>query len=828
MIPAVLSWSRRHRRVVLVGAACVVLLSAAGIRRLSFDTDVLSLLPRTGRVIPAFRTFVNHFGGIDALYIAFTAPEGHSISDYEEQIEGWIDRLRRAPEITRVDTGLVDPSRDLDWLADRQLLLLGGDALARALKRLDGEGMRAAVASRRELLTLPSPAIAATVRQDPLGFYDLFREQLGGAQAGVNLGISEGGYVTQDSRSRLLIAHPRRPPYDAQFSRSLAATLERIRSDIEAARVTPSEEEALPPLHVEFAGGHRIAVETEAVVKRESILNTFGSLALILPLLLIVFRSLWLVGVGPLPSALALVAVFGVLGALHVTLSAAATASAAMLFGLGVDGVVLLYVAYTLALGEGANPIEAVDGLTAPAFSMVLGMWTTAATFYGLMFVDFPSLQQLGALIGHSMVLCGVFTLVIVPALFPRTKPHRARRPLTMERFALWTARRRKLILVSSAVVTIAMGAAALKIRVDPTLDRLRSVTPGAVALEQLSRQFALPRDVYVILQQGSDLEGMLEANEQIRITVARAMPSAGMHAASALLPSEATQRARADAIRRTAISVDKVANALSGVAASEGFTPRSFEPFIDRLPRLLAAEHRLTFEGYTVHGLGDLVGRFVAKTADGWLLASYVFPPSEADVAMLRTIVTNAGSRAVLTGLPLVNRELAAQFLPQFVKGLAIGTLIVLVMIVVALRDWRMSLLALTPAAIGILWAAGILALARIELDLFALFAVVTFVGIGVDYGIHLVHRCRDRGHAGQAVSELAPVILVAAVITLAGYGTLVTSTYPPLRSIGVVSVVTILTLAAASLIVLPALLPVAAERSNVADIVTRPGPLV
>ena len=55
---------------------------------------------------------------------------------------------------------------------------------------------------------------------------------------------------------------------------------------------------------------------------------------------------------------------------------------------------------------------------------MVLGMWTTAATFYGLAFVDFPSLQQLGLLVGHSMLICGILTLVVVPALLPR-RAHR-------------------------------------------------------------------------------------------------------------------------------------------------------------------------------------------------------------------------------------------------------------------------------------------------------------------------------------------------------------------------------------------------------------------
>ena len=39
-------------------------------------------------------------------------------------------------------------------------------------------------------------------------------------------------------------------------------------------------------------------------------------------------------------------------------------------------------------------------------------------------------------------------------------------------------------------------------------------------------------------------------------------------------------------------------------------------------------------------------------------------------------------------------------------------------------------------------------------------------------------------------------------------GYGTLISSSYPPLRSIGIVSAVSVVALAAASVLVLPALL--------------------
>ncbi len=243
-------------------------------------------------------------------------------------------------------------------------------------------------------------------------------------------------------------------------------------------------------------------------------MNSVMSLALILPLLFVVFRSAWLLGVGPLPSALALLVVLGGLGLMGATLSAAATASAAMLFGLGVDGVVLLYVVHTLSLREG-HATAGVDHLTRPASSMLLGMSTTAATFYGLTFVDFPSLQQLGALIGHAMVLCGILTLVLVPALLPRHAG--TRRSVTMPALAGWVGRHRSRIVAAAAVATVALGAVAVNVRINPTLDRLRSVTPGAVALDRIRTQFGLPQEVYVVMQRGTDLDGLLAANERLR-----------------------------------------------------------------------------------------------------------------------------------------------------------------------------------------------------------------------------------------------------------------------------------------------------------------------
>jgi predicted exporter len=332
---------------------------------------------------------------------------------------------------------------------------------------------------------------------------------------------------------------------------------------------------------------------------------------------------------------------------------------------------------------------------------------------------------------------------------------------------------------------------------------------------------FGLPSDVYVWLQQGPVLEPLLQANEQMVARVREEAPRLTVDAASVLLPSDAAQDRSRARVRAQAPAPATVQATLARLASDAGFRTGTLDPFSQRLPRLLDPAQHLSFDGYGQHGLGDLVGRFVTREPDGWTLATYAFPSSITEARALERIAVERGNSGRLTGLTLVNRELAARFVPQFLRGLTIGSLVVAVMIAVTFRTWRLSLLAIVPTVAGLIWAAGLLALARIPLDLFALFAVVTFVGIGIDYGIHVVHRYRNHGDAEVAVAELAPVIVVAGLITLAGYGTLVTSSYPPLRSIGVVSAVSVLTLVAASILLLPALLSLSESAQN-----TRVGP--
>jgi hypothetical protein len=258
----------------------------------------------------------------------------------------------------------------------------------------------------------------------------------------------------------------------------------------------------------------------------------------------------------------------------------------------------------------------------------------------------------------------------------------------------------------------------------------------------------------------------------------------------------------------RSGPSPDDLRSRVAKAADAAGFRPDAFAPFLERTPRLLDPSSRVTFEGYQQHGLGELLSPYVARTPDGFAMAAYVHPRSPSDLDLMRSIVDRVGAPLRITGMPVVNRELAEGLGPQFLIGVAIGGVAVFVLMWFTFRNLRLTALALLPTVLGITWGAGVLALLGAVVDLFSLFGVLAFIGIGVDFGIHLVHRYASEGDLTEALARIAPVNLVAAGIAILGCGTLITSSYPPLHSLGVVSVTTLATCVAGSLLVLPATL--------------------
>ena len=796
----------RHRRATLAIMAVIGIAAAAGVTSVSFNSNVLDLLPQRAPTFQAFRTYLDDFGSLDRLFVSIQAPDGHTIAEYDHAIAGYLTRLRALPDLHDVHGGANEPGRDWSYLLDRRLLLLDPPATREALARLERPALGAALAEARDRLTIPSADMRELVQNDPLGWLVLLRDRL--RSEGLPLGWSGDGrgYVSADGRSRLIIAQPVAPPQNVDFSRRLNASLDAIAAETLA---QPKDEagDPLPPLTIEEGGGYRIAPEVEALVRTESIRNGVASFVTVTLLVVLVFRSARPLLLVAAPIVLASLVTIVVCG-LFEPLSTAASGSAAMLFGLGVDGTLLLYIAYLTGRRRGQDAEGAVAGLAPPAVSLTIGFTTTAATFLGLALLDFPALAGLGRIVGIGILLCGVFTLAMVPALAPpHPTPNQLRR-LEARWLPALVSRRRRLIVAAAGLMTVVCAIAAPALRLVPTLDRLKTDTPGEEADARLAQRFGLPADTMIVLATGPDLDPLVDAHSRLEGALQDA-PAVPVSAVSALLPPRARQEAVAALAADARASLGALPDRIAQAADAAGFRPGTFDAFAARLPVLLDPAQRLTLDGYNAHGLADFLGQFVQRSGDEYATVTYVYPRSDAERARVGEVVARLGAPLRLTGVGPVNAELAQRFWPSFLSGAAIGTVAVVLIVIVAFRDPRVVALALVPTALSLLWAAGLLALFRVELDLFSVFALLMSVGISVDYGVHVLHRTLRAGADGLSIAliEMAPAILLAGASTILGFGSLAFSSYRPLRLLGLVTTLTVAGSLVASLLVLPAI---------------------
>jgi len=176
----------------------------------------------------------------------------------------------------------------------------------------------------------------------------------------------------------------------------------------------------------------------------------------------------------------------------------------------------------------------------------------------------------------------------------------------------------------------------------------------------------------------------------------------------------------------------------------------------------------------------------------------------------------------------------MTARITEGFYETVGVGALLVLVILLAHFRRMPTALLASMPLALGILWTLGIQGWFDIPFNFANLVAIPLVIGVGIDDGVHLVHRARLQGmtdiHAVLLRSGRA--ILITSLATVAGFGSLIFSAHRGMASLGTLLVIGVVACLVASIVVLPNVMlltrawrPVAEPLGHGADVGTAEG---
>jgi predicted RND superfamily exporter protein len=134
---------------------------------------------------------------------------------------------------------------------------------------------------------------------------------------------------------------------------------------------------------------------------------------------------------------------------------------------------------------------------------------------------------------------------------------------------------------------------------------------------------------------------------------------------------------------------------------------------------------------------------------------------------------------------------------------------LVVFAVMVITFRSFRYAVLAAVPLLAGMIWMLGIYPLLGLKLNMINIAVIPLVIGMGIDFGIHIVHRFRVERDLETVYQFTGKAVFLSALTTMIGFGSLaLIGSFPSIASIGAVLFLGIATCLIATLVLLPALL--------------------
>jgi hopanoid biosynthesis associated RND transporter like protein HpnN len=550
------------------------------------------------------------------------------------------------------------------------------------------------------------------------------------------------------------------------------------------------------------------------------------------------------------------------------------SAFAVMLIGMGDYGV-LWVTRFTQERRDGAKLHEAMKKTAWNVGPSILtAAVATTFSFYAAMLADLKAVAELGWIAGSGVLFCAISCILIVPALLTlfdgrfqkeldalndqpilSLKDHADGHRKWLPGLLRWP----RAVVACSVLSTLLLGWLALHIPYDHNLlnmqdpklpsvqweQRLMDQTVGASwhalsftttpeeALALKARYEQLPEVSHVVevaslVPREQDRKREMMQNVQLRL---RRLPKRGElieHAKPNLASLQDCCSSVLSVLARIEGKSPDVANLRSSVHSlrvqlltrgtdATAYALQQYEQFMardlaDDLHRLRDASTpgKIDVEDLPM----NLRERYIGKNGK-WLLRVFCkeslwnFEPLQRFVSQVRSVDSEA------TGKPFTTLEGLIAMRNGFLWA---GLYAFLAMVVVLLLDFgsvKHTLVSLLPLGMGMIASLGLMQLFGFPLNPANMIAFPLILGVGADNGVHVLHdfRSRDRSRRYRLSLSTGRGIMVSALTTILGFGTLMIAQHRGMASLGLLLTVGVTCCMFTALVFLPAMLGILSE---------------
>jgi predicted RND superfamily exporter protein len=546
---------------------------------------------------------------------------------------------------------------------------------------------------------------------------------------------------------------------------------------------TKEEASSYEALDVGFTGGMMVIdYEGDKMVMQDFRRTAFITLILILVLLFVFFRSLSIPLLCIVPLLIGVIWTSGVVFLIYDSLNLLSVMFAVLILGLGVDYSIHLLTRFMDEMEQHNDVTLAFEHTFAhTGRAVILGCLTTAAAFFSYYFAETEGLHQLGVIGATGLLTTLVAIFVLLPALvalrlkFGKFKPRRARFDILraagvqIQRFAPGV-----LAFLVALCILFAIRAPSASLS-ENMYDLMPEEIDTYQQLEKVKDNFDYDPDYLTCV-----VEGQRELHRSVREfeNVDGVLKVERLEAVEQAVEFH-PELAAAVSMEVTPISWKELPREISSAWVSD-----EGEFLIRIIP-----DHDLYDKSYQEKLLTDL---------------RQVHPDVTASAVMWTKVLDMIAIDMVRTSL------------------MASGVLLLIVYIGTRRRNPVYALLSMIPVAFGIL---GLLATYQwfgADLNAFSIGMIPLVIGIGIDDGIHIVHRYLEegRGSLPQVIQLTGKAIFLTTATTCLAFSSFLFSSHPSLRFLALIPIIGISICFLGAIIFLPALMRVTVDRRRLKNI--------
>ena len=520
------------------------------------------------------------------------------------------------------------------------------------------------------------------------------------------------------------------------------------------------------------------------------------------------------------------------------------------LIGIGIDFGTYYVARYMQLRREHHSCAEAVvETSRAVGPSISTGAITTAIAFFAAGLTSFTGVAELGIIAGGGLLLCAIAQLVVLPAsiyLMDRGRGPRVPHPVPVHRLLAPLMRAPRLMVILGIVVSATCAAGLPQLWYDHNLLNMQPTGLESVELERKllaesdqsvwyalsiaeTREELLARKARFLalptVERTEEIVSLLPLDqEEKQPIIARIhqmlseLPERPplieiepLDELGVVLAQAQDVAARAAGGWLAARNLGLVRGALRSMQPAECYAELSqFQQYMagDLLSRLHVLQGISNPQPPQLADLPEgLVDRFVGH--NGKHLLKIYGRGNIWDIQALKNFVSDIRSvdpRA--TGNPLQAYEASTEMKESYQLAALYALLVILVVLWIDFRSAGHVLLAIFPLALSMVQTFGLMGLLDIPLNPANLIALPLIVGIGVDYGVHIVHNFLEQRGPYRMTPATAIAVTVDSLTTIIGFGSLMIASHQGLQSLGRVLTMGITCCTITSLVILPAAL--------------------